>query len=123
MFRLIKHAFAENQKKGSSSRSKSIKEGIYPSESTELAYFGSSVHYGARDFYAASSATNTSVNPINVSSVIDKKTTQEVLSLITDLLLLICSIIRLMGRMTRAIPTLLQEVNGGKVIHLSKVFI
>ncbi|CAL9780231.1 unnamed protein product [Musa acuminata subsp. burmannicoides] len=55
----------ENQKKGSSSRSKSIKEGIYPSESTELAYFGSSVHYGARDFYAASSATNTSVNPIN----------------------------------------------------------
>ncbi|URD74773.1 hypothetical protein MUK42_08548 [Musa troglodytarum] len=51
----------ENQKKGSGSPSKSI----YPSESTELAYFGSSVHYGARDFYTTSSATNTCVNRIN----------------------------------------------------------
>ncbi|KAJ8499328.1 hypothetical protein OPV22_009880 [Ensete ventricosum] len=53
----------ENQKKVGPS--KSIKEGIYPSESTELAYFGSSVHYGARDFYTTSSDTNTCVNPIN----------------------------------------------------------
>lgn len=49
------------------STSKSNKEGIYPTESAESAYLGSSVLYGGRDFYTTSAAINTSVNPENAS--------------------------------------------------------
>lgn len=39
----------------------------YSTESTELSHFGSSVHYGARDFYAASPSKYAPKRPKTVS--------------------------------------------------------
>ncbi|URE14375.1 hypothetical protein MUK42_11945, partial [Musa troglodytarum] len=39
---------------------------VYPNESTEAPYFGSSVNYGARDFYTSSSSNQTTESSTNV---------------------------------------------------------
>ncbi|URE47630.1 hypothetical protein MUK42_14040 [Musa troglodytarum] len=66
---------------------------VCPDEFLESSYFGSSVHYGARDFYTSSSATQTS----EISHHFSNFTSTE-----------------LMEETTLAISTLLTEVNGGK---------
>ncbi|CAL9061698.1 unnamed protein product [Musa banksii] len=38
---------------------------VYPNESTEAPYFGSSVNYGARDFYTSSSSNQTTESSTN----------------------------------------------------------